>query len=497
MKLTSDTQWTLAKTGTVNTTAKTVTWTITATKGTTTSGLLVVHGTMRVKNTGSGGAPIGNIVVNLQTRSGNTWVTKSSDVADATSDDAATTAKIVASASSENKSMFTENSASGHLQFMDANTNSAFALVPQVTIPPGTTRTLLFTATFDNNVLHLTTGTHTRVEMIVSFGNASQGASSKPNIDINGNGMIDASEARVRSVPSRLGLDVPNQTPANQTVTLTDALADITKTGTVTFSNAQFNLGATSGTVTVHYDGGTSGGTLTNCAHLTGQTQLSICGGHTFPTVLGINLTECNTQVIGPHACTPGAPGCGWEMGDMVTYPQASWGDGAAAGGALLFANYDTVYPTGVVEVGIPGLTGFSMRFFDALAAINYLPAVGLPNALTADLVDPTSSSSGDFGGNVLALQFNVDFSDDDLLGGGANLAFGDLKLCAFPTLPALNGTTVRQFLATANTLLGGGSANNSINDLAPVLAALNGAFDGGTVSTFAQDHLFAGSCPP
>src|SRR5262245_3740452 len=68
MKLTSDTQWTLAKTGTVNTTAKTVTWTITATKGTTTSGLLVVHGTMRVKNTGSGGAPIGNIVVNLQTR---------------------------------------------------------------------------------------------------------------------------------------------------------------------------------------------------------------------------------------------------------------------------------------------------------------------------------------------------------------------------------------------------------------------------------------------
>ncbi|HEY5944304.1 MAG TPA: hypothetical protein VIV40_02385, partial [Kofleriaceae bacterium] len=293
MKLTSDTEWSLTKHGTVNPTTSTVTWTITATPGTTTSGLLVVHGSMTVKNTGSAGATIGNIVVNLQARSGNTWVTKSSDIADATQDDAATMAKIVASASSENQSSFTENTASGHLIFMDAQTNSAFALVPQVTIPPGATRTLLFTASYDNNVLHLLPGTSTRVEMILSFGNAVQSPASKPNIDINGNGIIDPDEARVRSVPSRLGLTVPQETPSNETVVLTDALADITTTGTVTFSNAQFNLGTTTGTVTVTYDGGTDGGTITNCAHLTSETQTTICSGHSFPTVPGVDLTAC------------------------------------------------------------------------------------------------------------------------------------------------------------------------------------------------------------
>src|SRR5215212_5479183 len=60
MTLTSDTQWSLEKHGTVNPTNHTVTWTITATQGTTTSGILIVNGTMTVKNTGSGGATIGN-----------------------------------------------------------------------------------------------------------------------------------------------------------------------------------------------------------------------------------------------------------------------------------------------------------------------------------------------------------------------------------------------------------------------------------------------------
>ena len=54
---------------------------------------------MAVTNTGSGPATIGHIVVNLQKRQGNSWVTKSSDVANAAQGDAATTAKIDAAAS--------------------------------------------------------------------------------------------------------------------------------------------------------------------------------------------------------------------------------------------------------------------------------------------------------------------------------------------------------------------------------------------------------------
>jgi hypothetical protein len=104
MTQTSDTEWTLAKTGAVNTGDSSVTWTITATQGATVAGQLVINGTITVENTGTGGATNGNIVVNLQTKSGSSWVTRSSDVADATSADAATSAQVMAAASSENQS---------------------------------------------------------------------------------------------------------------------------------------------------------------------------------------------------------------------------------------------------------------------------------------------------------------------------------------------------------------------------------------------------------
>lgn len=495
MTLTSDTAWTLDKQGTANAANQTVTWTITATQGTTTSGILIVNGTMTVRNSGAGGATIGNIVVNLQTRSGNTWVTKSSDIADATQDDAATSANVVSFSNWEHKSTFTENAASGHLIFMDAQTNSAFALVPQVTIAGGATKTLKFTATYDNNVLNLAPGTSTRVEMLVSFGNAKANGASQPNIDINGNGIIDPDEARVRTVASRLGLQVPQPTPSNQTVTLTDALSDITTTGTVTFSNPQIVLGATSGSVTVDYNGGASGGTITNCAHLTGTTQVQSCGGHNFPTIPGVNLTECDTVTIGPHVCTPGAPGCGWDPNDLNTYAQDAWGNAATTAGGLLIASFDTVYPGGI-EVGIAGTSGFSMRFFDPLAVLGYLPAVGTPAALSADLIDPMSSSSGEFGGNVLSLALDIGFSDANLLGGTSGLAFGDLLVCDLTATPGLDGMTVRQVLAVANTLLGGGSAPYSIDDINSLVFALTQAFVGGNPSTFAQQSLFSGSCP-
>jgi hypothetical protein len=51
------------------------------------------------------------------------------------------------------------------------------------------------------------------------------------------------------------------------------------------------------------------------------------------------------------------------------------------------------------------------------------------PAPLSADLIDPSSTSSGLFGGEVLALQFNVDFSDAGLISGSAGLAFGDTNV--------------------------------------------------------------------
>ena len=396
---------------------------VTATKGQTVSGRLVVNGTMTVTNTGNGGATIGNIIANLQTKSGNNWITRSTDVADATNDDAATSAKVVASASSENKSSFTENSASGSLLFMDASTNTVFSLVPQVIIAPGATKTLLFTASYNNNILGLSTGTQIRTEIIVSFGNAAQNQA--PNIDINGNGVIDADEARVAQRANAPGASVPESTPGNSTVTLTDTIDDITTNGTVTFTNPVFNLGATSGTVRVNYNGGASGGTITNCAHLTSQSTMVNSGGFNFPNVVGVNLTACSTEVIGPHACTPGAPGCGWEDGDMTTWSRSrgvTCHPATTPPRCFCRELRQRLCRVGrSLEVGLVGAAGFSMVFFDAFSVLSYLPAVGPAAALNADLVNPTSSSSGEFGGNVLALRLNVDFSDANLLAGAAS----------------------------------------------------------------------------
>lgn len=492
---TSNTTWTLDKVGSLG--ASTITWQATATQGATTPGLLIFNGIFRVENKGNAGATIGNIVVNLQTKVDNTWVTVSSVVADGTQDDDATTANIAKKASSENRSTFTENSASGSLLFTDATTNSAFALVPQVTIPAKTIQKLRFSASFDNNVLELAAGTQVRAEIIVSFGNARAGGTSTPSVDINGNGIIDGDELWIQSVQSRIVTAVPAQQPSNSMVTLSDTVDDITTTGTVTFSNPQITINGTQALVVVDYNGGASGGTITNCAHLTGTGSSSTVAGDDFNNVSAVDLTACSTITVGPHACSPGAPGCGWDAGDVVSYGQDSWGGDpttSAAAGTLV-ANFDSVYGGGV-EVGLIGNAGFSMIFTSVSAVLNYQPSSGSPASLNADLIDPTSTSSGLFGGFVLALQFNVDFTDREIVAGSSGLAYGDLYLCGLTDTPAYNGMTIRQFLAAMNTALGGGPVAYSYDAVASLTSDVTTAFEGGAPSLFAQQHIFSTPCP-
>ena len=74
---------------------------------------------------------------------------------------------------------------------------------------------------------------------------------------------------------------------------------------------------------------------------------------------------------------------------------------------------------------------------------------------LNNDYSDATSTSAGVYGGYVLALKFNVDFSDAGDLNGSAGIPFGDLIL-ADTIYPLFNGLTVRQYLNDANRFLGG-----------------------------------------
>ncbi len=486
---TSDTQWDLTKVGSLG--GATVTWQVNATQIATVSGLLIFNGIFEVDNKGNAGATIGNIVVNLQTKVGTKWVTKSTVAADATQDDAATAANTTIGT-------FTEDTASKRLLFTDASTNSTFALVPQVTLAPGSTTRLLFSASFDNNVLALATGSQVRAQIVVTFGNAKATGNSSTNLDINGNGIIDSDEAAVQSVDAYNTTTVPAQTPSNSVVTLSDSVSDITTTGTVTFSNPVININGTSATVVVNYNGGTEGGMITNCAHLTGSGQTATVSGSNFPNVTPIDLTACNTQMIGPHVCTPGAPGCGWMDGDVVSYGQANWGgdptvDPAAA---LLVSQFGTVYPFSVVEIGIAGAAGFSALFTSAAAILTYQPAGGVNGPLNADLLDPTSTAAGAFGGYVLALQLDVDFAQAGLLSNTSGLTFGDLRLCNLAQT-TLNGMTIRDFTVLVNTALGGGGTSGyTYDELANLSESVSIAFIGGTPTLFAQEHIVSGpSC--
>ena len=483
--LSSDAQWALSKTGSVS--GNTVTWTITATKTATVSGQLVVQGQLTVTNNGSGPATIGNIVVNLQTRVNNNWKSASADVANATLGDAATTAKIHAAASSEGKSSFTENSASGKLEFMDATNNTVFSLVPEVSINAGQTRTLLFQAAFNNNVLHLASGTQIRAEVIVSFGNATANGNSTANVDINGNGSIDWDEHRIRSVPTRLTLAVPQTTTCNTTPVLTDTLDDIVSEG-VTVGSVWFNLGATSGTVVAQVTGE---GTVTNCAHLRSPGKTVSIGGYTFQQAGAVNLQACNTQTIsGPPPCTHGTPDCGWANNDFKTYTQSTW---EGTGKSTLEAGYNAAFASTFGTLTIGDSSGFTASWTTVGNVEAYLPQGGAPGVLDANTVDTTSTSSGIFGGEAAALTLNVAFADANLTPSYGTLQFGDLHVCTTGT--SADGKTVSEVLGYTNQLLSFGPVSE-INSIGPVLVMLNAAFDNGTVSSWAQEHLVNGTCP-
>jgi hypothetical protein len=182
-----------------------------------------------------------------------------------------------------------------------------------------------------------------------------------------------------------------------------------------------------------------------------------------------------------------------FTAGDFVTFGQTEWVSDPTAI-TILETDFNTIYAStgGVLEVGIPGAAGFSILLSSASAVQSYLPASGTDGPLNTDLLDPTSTSSGTFGGDVVALALDVDFSTAGLLPGTSPLHFSDLYLTGFggTSLADLQGMTVTEFLALNETELGGGTTAFTIADLQLPLEELNDAFVTGAVTTFATDHL-------
>ncbi len=144
--------------------------------------------------------------------------------------------------------------------------------------------------------------------------------------------------------------------------------------------------------------------------------------------------------------------------------------------------------------MGCPARADSQWFYSSAPELLYYLPDVGAIGQLDSDLVNPSATSSGEFGGSVTALKLNIDFSDAGLLPGNLGIPFGDLVLVNFTPPPGalgLNRQTVRQFSAIVNTVLGGGSYTGySLASLDSIVANINGSFSQGEVSTYATNHL-------
>jgi hypothetical protein len=171
-----------------------------------------------------------------------------------------------------------------------------------------------------------------------------------------------------------------------------------------------------------------------------------------------------------------------FTAGEFTTYGPAEWQSNSTATN-LLLSDFSSVYNAGggdgTLVVGI----GNSISFTSSDGLSNYLPGGGgTAGALVQDYENPTTTSSGAYGGEVVALRLNVDFSA---------AGFGNLYLTGFGTMLAgLNGMTVSQFLTLNETLLGGGSGIYTILDIDLLDDNLNTAFDPSSNFSFADAHL-------
>jgi hypothetical protein len=470
-----------------------------------------------------------------------------------------TTKTFKLSGSSYTEGTFVTSPGSGKVEF-DYLGNSTFSiLAPNNSIGAGQSVTLTYQATFDNSTLKIPAGTQIRTETIVTFGNAgARGGSgaSAPNIDIDGDGVVSAAEGEswVRSVPTRTSLTVPSICiHCNQLVNLTDTPDDIATAGDVSITPNTFsftaNLGDTGVTPLTDINNNTyflidgsqiatgasdtftmsvgysvldcSRGTISNSAQLSTDQysvaapyswdvngdlllQIGVDGlGNPITVVIctGLDQQPSDTETInsadfGSPACTNNPPPP--PLAGYCTFLQSQWShnSGSTLNALMPVMGSETV-----------GSGGPHTAKWDSAGAIGaYLPAGGSNGALNASLLDPTSTSAGHFGGEVLALQLNVDLgthSPPVTVGGNSVFDFGSLLICGTGT--QFDGETVDALLAAANLAVGGGSLPTNcsgqgtcdFNSLDTLLQHVNVSFQHCHATGFGLHHLVKGSsCP-
>ncbi len=181
-------------------------------------------------------------------------------------------------------------------------------------------------------------------------------------------------------------------------------------------------------------------------------------------------VTDCITLVAGESDQTVDAGLIGAKL-CFTTYTQGGWGckpSGRNPGSVLAYC-FDWLYPNDL------WMACGKMKFTSAANVQGFLPSGGTPWTLNNRCYDPRSTTAGVFGGQVLALRLNVDFSSKGILPYG----LGQLKMAPGEKFA---GKTVAEVLALCeNALAGYNNTGYSISQLNEVCDDINNNFDNGT----------------
>ena len=148
------------------------------------------------------------------------------------------------------------------------------------------------------------------------------------------------------------------------------------------------------------------------------------------------------------------------------TYTQDQWCLEPAK--SLLETKFTDVFGTSMV-IGDQG-SSYQATFTNANAVKIFLPQIGPVGQFTTNYVNPTTTSAGEFAGNVAALTLNVAFNDAGYLGSTSTTKLGNLVVASGP----MKDYKVYEVLMLANKALGGGTTPFSLDVLNSTVEMIN-----------------------
>jgi hypothetical protein len=214
----------------------------------------------------------------------------------------------------------------------------------------------------------------------------------------------------------------------------------------------------------------------------------------------GMNMSNLKSTVKGVSmALAIATAGYGTSYADTFQANEfVTWNQLALAGGlaSTVIQDFDAAFASSgdLMEIGIPGAGGNSIIFDSGQALHAFFPGYGAAGALNIDLLDPTESSGGVFAAEVADLTMTTAYNRAGFIVGTSSVLLQNLTLTGLSGDELwANGLSIGQVLAEADTVLGGGPLPNNKTSLDAVYGLVSNidyAFDGGEVSTWADQHL-------